>query len=241
MPRSGLALTVGFAAEAVRESAPLVHCVAPRAATSFVADVLHGAGARSVVTGTSTDALTAVLTADAVMLDLGTLVSEWSDAVNPTVAQLRDTGIPWVLDATPLGRASLRLDRVRGLLGHRPTVVRASSPEVDGVRLEVPDGALALGESSERVLFGGREVAVLTGSPMLAQVAGVRAAVSALMAACSAVTGPLEAALAGAAWLALASERADEHSQGPASFRVALIDALWAIRGDEIAEYLNLA
>lgn len=241
MPASGLALTVGFAAEAVRESAPLVHCVAPRAATSFVADVLHGAGARSVVTGTSPDALGAALTADAVMLDLGTLVSEWSDAVNPTVAQLRTSGIPWVLDATPLGRASLRVDRVRGLVGHRPTVVRASAPEVDGVRLEVVEGALALGESSERVLFGGSEAAVLTGSSMLAQVAGVRAAVSALMAACAAVTGPLEAALAGSAWLALASERAEEHGRGPASFRVALIDALWTVRGDEIAEYLNLA
>ena len=38
MSRSGLALTIGFAAEAVRESAPLVHCVAPRAATAVVAD-----------------------------------------------------------------------------------------------------------------------------------------------------------------------------------------------------------
>ncbi len=240
MPRSGLALTVGFAAEAVRESAPLVHCVAPRAATSFVADVLHGAGARSVVTGTSPDALAAAQTADAVMLDLGTLVAEWSDAVNPVVAQLRSAGTPWVLDATPLGRAPLRVDRVRALLGHRPTVVRASSSELDGVRLDAAEGALALGESAEHVVHSGREVAVLTGSAMLAQVAGVRAAVSALMAACSAVTGPLEAALAGAAWLALASERAEEHGRGPASFRVALIDALWTVRGDEIAEYLDL-
>ena len=174
------------------------------------------------------------------MLDLGTLVSEWSDAINPTVAHLRDAGTPWVLDATPLGRAPLRVDRVRGLLGHRPTVVRASSHEVDGVPLDVADGALALGESAEQVVFEGREIAVLAGSTMLAQVAGVRAAVSALMAACAAVSGPLEGALAGAAWLALASERAEEHSRGPASFRVSLIDALWMVRGDEIAQYLQL-
>ena len=94
--------------------------------------------------------------------------------------------------------------------------------------------------AQQRIAVLAREVAVLTGSAMLAQVAGVRAAVSALMAACSAVTGPLEAALAGAAWLALASERAEEHGRGPASFRVALIDALWTVRGDEIAEYLEL-
>ena len=38
----------------------------------------------------------------------------------------------------------------------------------------------------------------------------------------------------------LASERAEEQSRGPASFRTALVDALWTVRGDEIAEYLNL-
>ena len=240
MPRSGLALTIGFAAEAVRESAPLVHCVAPRAATSFVAEVLHGAGAGSVVTGTSPDALAAGLSADAVMLDLGTLVSEWSDAVNPTVAQLRAAGTPWVLDATPLGRESLRADRVRGLIGHRPTVIRASDAVVDGVRLDSADSALALGEAEIRVQYAGSSVAVLAGSQMLGQVPGVRAAVSALMAACATATGPMEAALAGAAWLALAAERAEQHSNGPASFRIALVDSLWTVRGDEIAEYLNV-
>lgn len=240
MPRSGLALTIGFAAEAVRESAPLVHCVAPRAATSFVAEVLHGAGARSVVTGTSPDALAAGLSADAVMLDLGTLVSEWSDAVNPTVAQLRASGIPWVLDATPLGRESLRADRVRGLLGHRPTVIRASESVVDGVRLEAADGALALGDAEILVHHAGNDVAVLAGSAMLGQVPGVRAAVSALIAACATVTGPVESALAGAAWLALAADRAEPNSNGPASFRIALVDALWTVRGDEIAEYLQI-
>ncbi|MDO5534004.1 MAG: hydroxyethylthiazole kinase [Propionibacteriaceae bacterium] len=239
MDRSGLALTVGFAVETVRENAPLVHCVAPRAATSFVAEVLHGAGASSVVTGTSPEALGSGLTADSVMFDLGTLASEWSDAINPTVAQLRSQGTPWVLDATPLGRETLRADRVRGLLGHRPTVIRASSAEVDGVKLEATDGALALGASEVRVLWEGQEVAVLAGSEMLGQVPGVRAAVTALMAACSTATGPVEAALAGAAWLALAADRAEEHSRGPASFRIALVDALATVHGDEVADYLT--
>ena len=69
MSRSGLALTIGFATEAVRESAPHIQCVAPLAATPFVADALHGAGARSLVTGTSPDALAAAQGADAVVLD----------------------------------------------------------------------------------------------------------------------------------------------------------------------------
>lgn len=240
MPRSALALTVGFAAESIREGAPQVHCVAPRAATSFVSDVLHAVGARSVVTGASPDALAAATRADAVVTDLGALTSEWSDAVTPALAELRDAGTPWVLDVTRLGRTALRTDRVRALVGQEPTVVRADERVMDGVTLDAGAGALVLGEAAERVVAGGREVSVPHGSPMLSHVPGVRSAVSALTAACAAVAGPGEAALAAAAWVALASERADRGEQGPASFRVALLDALWTVRGDEIAEYLNL-
>lgn len=240
MPRSALALTIGFAAETIRESAPHVHCVAPRAATSFVSDVLHAVGARSVVTGTSPDALAAAASAEAVAVDLGTLTSEWSDAVTPTLAQLRADGTPWVLDVTRLGRSPLHPDRVRSLVGYHPTVVRADERVMDGVNLDAGGGALALGESVAQVVADGREIAVPLGSPMLSHVPGVRSAVSALTAACAAVAGPGEAALAAAAWVALASERADRGDQGPASFRVALLDALWTVRGDEIAEYLNL-
>lgn len=240
-PRSGLVLTVGFAAETVRESSPFVHCVAPRAATSFVADVLYGAGARSVVTGTSAEALAAAESADAVMVDLATLTSEWSDAINPTLAGVRQAEVPWVLDATPIGRLPLRVDRVRTLLGHRPGVVRASEADVEGARLEVPGGALAIGEPLARTVFvDGEAIAVPQGSELLAQVPGVRSAVTALIAACSAVTDPAAAALCGAAWVALASERAASHARGPASFRVALIDELAVVRGDEIAHYLHL-
>lgn len=240
-PHPGLVLAIGFAAETVRESSPFVHCVAPRAATSFVADVLYGAGARSVITGTTADALAAADSADAVMFDLGTLTSEWSDAINPTLAAVRQAEVPWVLDATPIGRLPLRVDRVRTLLGHRPSVVRAATAELDGGRLDVSAGALAIGEPlAETVFVDGDAIGVPQGSPLLAQVPGVRSAVTALVAACAAVAGPAEAALCGAAWVALASERAEGHGRGPASFRVALIDELALVRGDEIAEYLHL-
>jgi len=240
MSRSGLVLTIGIAAEAVRESGPVVHCVAPRAATSFVAEVLHGVGAQSVVTGTSPDALAAAATADAAVFDLGTLGAEWSDAVIPAVASARQAGVPWVLDVTPLGRTPLRTDRVRNLLVHRPGVVRASLEVMEGVHIEVPDGALVTGPVAGLVRVGEEEFEVPGGADALANIPGVRSAVCALMAACLTVAEPREAALAGAAWVALASERAAERSNGPGSFRVALVDALASVRGDEIAEYLHL-
>ena len=238
--RSGLALTIGFAAEHVRESSPLVHCVAPLGATPFVADVVYGVGARSVVTGTARDALEAAMGADAVSLDFATLSSEWSDSVVPSVNAVKSASVPWVMDLSPLGRAPLRVDRARALLGNRPAVILTTEGTLDGAPLDAAASALVIGDPVERVLFDGRETGVGRGADLLRQVPGVRSAVSALIAACAAVTGPREAALAGAAWLALASERAAGHAHGPASFRIALVDALAEVRGDEIAEFLPI-
>lgn len=240
MSHSSLALTIGFAAEAVREEGPRVQCVAPRAATPFVADALHGAGARPLVTGTSPDALDAARGAQAVVLDLAALTAEWNDAIVATTARLASDGTPWVLDLTRLGDLPLHTERVDALLANRPAIVRVNPDEISGFGAPELDAAIVWGDSAERVTFGGREVKVPLGSAMLAQIPGVRTAVSGLMGACAVVTGRLEAALAGAAWLALASEQAEEQSRGPASFRTALVDALWTVRGDEIAEYLEL-
>ena len=63
---------------------------------------------------------------------------------------------------------------------------------------------------------------------------------TALIAACLSVAPPQEAALAGAAWMSLASERAARDRRGPARYRMAFIDELSTIHGDEIAEHLGL-
>ena len=237
--RSGLALTIGLAAESVRETTPLVQCVAPLGATPFVADVLYGAGARSVVTGSSGESLEAAATADALALDMSRLSADWHDGVVAAVASADAAGRPWVLDLTSLGRMLPRTERVRALLRHTPTVVRSTDGSVDGAPIEGA-GALVTGEFAEWVVSGDRRHGVSAGADLLANVPGVRSAVSALIAACATTTGPFEAALAGAAWAALASERAAGTSRGPASFRIAFIDALADVRGDEIAEYLRL-
>lgn len=238
--QSGLALTIGFAAENVRETGPLVHCIAPRGATPFVADVVYGVGAKAVVTGTAPDALEAARGADAVSVDFATLASEWADAVVPSLAGLGEAGVPWVMNLSQLGRAPLRVDHARALIGHRPAVILTTDGFLDGGPLDASACALAIGDPIERVVVDGQDTRVGRGAELLRQVPGVRSAVSALIAACAAVTSPREAALAGAAWLALASERAVEHARGPASFRIALVDALAEVRGDEIAEFLPI-
>lgn len=238
MRQAELLLNIGLAVEAVRESAPVVQCVAPREATAFVADVLYAAGARPVATGTSPEALAAIASADALMIDLGTLGVEGSEGLTETLAAAHDGALPWVLDASRLGRAPVRPERLQDLVGLRPAVVRVQREDLGDVRLIGHTGALVVSADTDSVSQGDRLVQVESGALRLRQIAGVRAAVAALTAACVTVADPLVAAIAGAAWMSEASRRADALASGPASFRVALVDALAEVRGDEVAEAL---
>lgn len=240
MPQSALKLAIGFAVETVRETSPVVHCIAPRAATSFIADVLSAAGAQPVLTGTSAEALAAIPSADAVAIDLAALSIEGADGVLHAIGEAREQGLPWVLDVTRLGRAPVGTDRLRRLLELGPRVVRAADRQIDGWTLENPGGATVLLGHPDSVAADGSRVQVGSGPDLLGTVSGAMAAVTALTAAVSSCADPLEAALAGAAWVGLAAERAEGGAHGPASFRVALIDALATVRGDEIAEQVRL-
>lgn len=236
-PSSRIALTIGLTAETVREAGVVVHCVAPREATAFVADVLHAVGAQAVITGTSVAGLEAAGSADALALDLATLTADGWDPVGPALSTATAAGTPWVLDATKLGRQPLRAGLVQSLLGHRPAMVVIDEADAGVVGEGVE---LAILTEGTQVLVGGGELVVPPMNAMLARTPGVRAAASALIAACLSVAPPQEAALAGAAWMSLASERAARDRRGPARYRMAFIDELSTIHGDEIAEHLGL-
>lgn len=238
MRHTELLLNIGFAIEAVREGSPVVQCIAPREATAFVADVLYAAGSRPVVTGTSPEALAALAASDALMIDLGTLSVEGSEGLTTSIAQAHDGNLVWVLDASRLGGIGVRQDRVQSLLALHPAVVRVNRDDLDGLPLNAHQGALVVSGDADAVSQGDTAIHVPMGSARLRQIAGVRAAVAALTAACATVTDPVGAAVAGAAWLSVASLRAAEQASGPASFRVALVDALAGVRGDEVAESL---
>lgn len=238
MRQPELLLNIGFAVEAVREGAPVVQCIAPREATAFVADVLYAAGAHPVVTGTSPEALAAIASGDALMVDLGTLSLEGAEGLPASIAQARETDLRWVLDASRLGRGAVRQDRLQSLVGLRPAVVRVLRSDLVDMRLGGHSGALVVSADSDDVSHGDQLLQVASGSRRLRQVAGVRSAVAALTAACATVADPLVAAVAGAAWFSEASTRAEARASGPASFRVALVDALAEVRGDEVTEAL---
>lgn len=244
---------------AVRERAPLVHCLTAAVSMTTVADGLLAAGARPMMTETKQEAPVVVTKADALLINLGTLSTDGTEGIPATVDAARHAGLGWVLDPAAIGAAPVRTRLAADLVALGPRVVRCNASEAlvlaglgAGGRgpdsTAAPEDALVAARQIARryatvvavsgavdVLTDGERVVRLeSGTPMLGRVTGTGCTLGALTAACVAVADPWSAACAASAWLALAGERAALGSAGPGSFKSAWLDALFGLSPDEI-------
>jgi hydroxyethylthiazole kinase len=177
-------------------------------------------------------------------------------------------GTPWVLDPVAAGGLEWRTSIAQALLDqHPPAIIRGNASEiiaiagqgkggrgvesvdpvdeaVDVARKLASDRGTVVAVSGEvdHLTDGTRLVRVANGHPWLTQVTGAGCALGALMAAFTAVTAdPLVAATSATATLTVAAERAAEHSAGPGSFAVSLIDQLAALSSDDLAAAVRLS
>lgn len=238
--------------DAVRDRAPVVHCITAAVSMGIVADGLLAAGARPMMTETIAEAPAVTSAADALVINLGTLSTDAMAAIPSTVDVAVVEARPWVLDPTAIGRAPIRTPLARRLLASRPAVVRGNASEVlalvgeghggrgadsvagpqDAERAAASvaartGGAVAVSGEADLILDGSRRVHVARGHPLLSRVTGTGCLLAALTAACAVVEeDPFVAALAATTWLDVAGERAAALTGRPGSFRTLLLDSL---------------
>lgn len=255
---------------ALRRTAPLVHAITGTASQSIVADGLLAAGARVMMTDTEREAPTLVTLADGLLVNVGSLGGDAAAGIPPTVEVARSRGIPWVLDPAAIGIAPLRTPLARELLKRHPAAVRANASEVIALAGAGPGGRgpdstldttaaveaagriagehgciVAVSGAVDVITDGVRFARVTNGLPRLAQVTGTGCLLGGLTAACLAATAdrpdvsPLNATIAATAMITIAAEYAGDRS--PGSFRVALLDALDTLDGEQVAAGLDLS
>ena len=237
---------------AVREGAPLIHCLTATVSMQLVADGLLAAGARPMMTETLDEAPVVTTLADALLVNLGTLSTDGMAGIPATVEVARCDSRPWVLDPTAIGIAPVRTPLAQKLLGARPAVVRGNASEVmalvgagtggrgadstaapgsaEQAAREVvrrTGGTVAVSGEVDLVQSPHAQVRLERGSVLLPRVTGTGCLLGALTAACTAVTDDsFAAALAATTWVNLAGELAESRATGPGSFRMQLLDAL---------------
>ena len=99
----------------------------------------------------------------------------------------------------------------------------------------VGKGAVAVSGAVDLVTDGERTFRLPGGSAMMTKITGAGCSLGGVTATYLAVAEPLVAALAASLLYDRASEIAEVKSDGPGSFQVALLDALWNVTADQVA------
>ena len=96
-------------------------------------------------------------------------------------------------------------------------------------------GAVAVSGAVDLVTDGDRTFRLPGGSAMMTKITGAGCSLGGVTATYLAVAEPLVAALAASLLYDRTSEIAETQSNGPGSFQVALLDALWNVTADQVA------
>jgi hydroxyethylthiazole kinase len=256
------AIDLYTAREAVRTTAPLVHCLTNTVVQTITANALLAVGAAPAMVDAPQEAGDFAAVASAVLVNVGTVHERTAEAMRLAARSADAAGTPWVLDPVAVGALAYRTALAEELLASRPTVVRGNASEVmalagvgaggrgvdstagadDAAAAAVAQalrtgGVVAVSGVTDLLTDGQRTVRVGGGSPLLTRTTGAGCALGALVAAYLAVCDdPLTGAVAAHAHVALAAEAAARVAEGPGTFAALWLDALDAVDGDTLAK-----
>lgn len=238
-PRSELPRIAADILTRLRGQRPRVHCVTNAVAQAFTANVLLAAGAVPSMTIAVDEIADFVASANALLINLGTMNSERHEAVGIAVEEAREEGLPWVLDPVFIDRSAPREAFARTLIDSRPGVIRLNRQEFTTLAGAPPEGGacaryagehdtvIALTGTIDVLADAGRQATIANGDALMTKVTAMGCAGSALVAACLAVERDAWlAAVAGLVLIGVAGEVAAASAGGPGSLAVGILDAL---------------
>ncbi|HEX8695625.1 MAG TPA: hydroxyethylthiazole kinase [Longimicrobium sp.] len=238
----------------LRRQSPLVHCITNYVAMDVTANTLLALGAAPAMVHAAEEVEEFVGIASALLINIGTLSPAWVESMHLAADRAVELGKPWVLDPVGAGATAYRTETARDLARRSPAAVRGNASEIlalagaagrtrgvdstqtaDEAREAARDLAGELGcivavtGEVDYVTDGSGVLAVRHGHPMLTRVTALGCALSAVCAAFLAVERSPGSAAAALALFGLCGEEAARPAVGPGSFRVRLLDALYAL------------
>lgn len=247
----------------VREQKPLIHNITNFVVMNYTANALLAAGASPVMAHAENEVQEMVHLAGALVLNIGTLSDDWVAAMLVAGQAASERNTPIVLDPVGAGATRLRTEAAQRILGQtRVSIVRGNASEilalgdetattkgVDAIhgvdQAEATAAALATSLGTvlaitgpiDLITDGHRLLRVANGHPLLPTVTGTGCSATALVAAFAAVDDdPVAAAATALAYFGLAGEMAGAESRGPGSFMINLLDALYLMTPEQLAD-----
>jgi len=245
----------------IRASKPLIHNITNFVVMNTTANILLACGASPIMAHADNEMDEMVDLASALVLNIGTLTDDWVMTMIKAGRRASDLGKPIVLDPVGAGATALRTNAARAILFQTwVSVVRGNASEIlslsghdsatkgaDAIHTvaEVAEEAghlarelgttLAVTGPLDLVTDGRRTLTVEGGHPLMPFVTGTGCSASALIGAFLAVDkDSLTAAATALAYFGIAGETAGAKAEGPGTFLVHLLDALYTLSPEEV-------
>jgi len=233
--------------------APVILSLTNYVAMDLTANALLALGASPIMAHAEEELSELVDLASAVVINLGTLDSDWQRRMVKAVKLAGERGKPVILDPVGAGATTFRTSFARDLIGSgNISVVRGNASEIaaltsDRERTRGVDAVLstdnalvfakkavtdtplviALSGETDYIVGKSRVASIRNGSWMMTRVTAMGCTATSVVAAfCAVNPSPYYAALNAMAVMALAGERASDLAAGAGSFRVHFLDQL---------------
>lgn len=255
--------------QAIRQRRPLVHSMTNFVVMNETANAILCLGALPVMAHAREEVEEMVAVSGALVLNIGTLTSEWIDSMELAGKRANELGVPVILDPVGAGATRFRTDSCKRLLDSvQVSVIRGNAGEVAaicGIASEVRGvESIGAGENAQSIavhcvseygctvaVTGAVDVvadktrlaSVSNGHAMMGKVVGTGCMSSVMVACFNAVDKDSFAASVGAlVTYGIAGEIAAGISgDRPGTFHCELYNALYAVDADNIAKSIRVA
>ncbi|WP_407050431.1 hydroxyethylthiazole kinase [Methyloraptor flagellatus] len=232
---------------------PRIHAITNPVAQTYTANMLLAVGAEPSMTSSAEEVAAFVAASDALLINLGMLDNARRDASLTAIEVAKAEGVRWVLDPVKVHVSPPRLAFARDLVGMEPAFVRANHAEIVGLGAAEPEEfatrqlavssltTIALSGAVDIVTDGIRVLRVANGHPLMDRVTAMGCAGTAVAAAFLAVEpDPVAAAAAALVVLGIAGEIAAASANGPGSFAIEMLDALYGLDETQVVARARL-
>lgn len=253
--------------QAIKEKSPLIHNITNYVVMNYTANALLALGASPIMAHAKEELEDLISISHTLVINIGTLSSEWVESMKMAIQLAKDRNIPIVLDPVGVGASKFRTQVAQELLKiGPPTVIRGNGSEIqaltsDFIRTKGVDSTASSGTALEAarelagrfsctVVISGEtdfivdEIGILkisNGHSIMTKVTGMGCTATTLVATFNAVnSSPKMASAHAMAVMGIAGEIAQSRTSGPGSFSAAFLDSIYNLKKEEIQKHLKV-
>jgi hydroxyethylthiazole kinase len=253
--------------QAIKKLSPLVHHITNYVVMEQTADSLLAIGASPVMAHALEEAEDMTIIANSLVLNIGSLSLPWVQGMMLALKAANSKAIPIVFDPVGSGSTPYRIKTTQSILNHgRVTVIRGNASEIvslNGIHcfargvdslLNASDHleqAKILALNKKCIVWMSRKTDVITngkamilihnGHPLMGKVTGMGCMATAITGAFLAVNpDPFFGCVHAAILMGVVGEIAVKRCEGPGSFKLSYIDALYNISLNQIMKHIRV-